>query len=257
MLARAAPWNVRELRGRRWQTAGVPSDERFSVPLYSVSEAARYLAVPASTFRAWARGYLRRPEGRRPVTGEPIVTTLPGDAGVSVPFVGLAEGHALAAIRGAGVPLQRIRPALDLLERELGIEHVLASRSLYTDGAELFYDFAEREGDTPEARSARDLVVVRNGQRVFNDIVDSYLRRVEFADDGWAQCIHLRKYGDADVVVDPQRSFGIPIFARGAVRVETVIAAFKAGTDLDGLTAEYGVPRDDLLSVLRVHTEAA
>lgn len=235
----------------------MPIDERFSVPLYSVTEAARHLDVPISTFRTWAHGYLHRSKGRRPVTGEAIVTTLPRDAGVSVPFVGLAEAHALAAIRGAGVPLQRIRPALDLLQRELGIEHVLASRSLYTDGAELLYDYAEREGNTPEARSARDLVVVRNGQRLFNDVVDSYLRRVDFAEDGWAQRIHLRKYGHADVVVDPRRSYGIPIFARGAVRLETVIAAFKAGTDLDGLTAEYGVPRDDLLSVLRVHTEAA
>jgi uncharacterized protein (DUF433 family) len=98
---------------------------------------------------------------------------------------------------------------------------------------------------------------VRNGQRVFNDIVDSYLRRVDFAEDGWAQRIHLRKYGTADVVVDPRRSYGMPIFARGAVRLDTVIAAFKAGTDIDGLTAEYGVPPDDLLRVLRVHTEAA
>lgn len=176
---------------------------------------------------------------------------------MSVPFVGLAEAHALAAIRGAGVPLQRIRPALDLLQQELGIENVLASRSLYTDGAELLYDFAEREGDTSQARSARELVVVRHGRHVFNDVVDSYLRRVEFAGDGWAERIHLRKYGSADVVVDPRRSFGIPIFARGAVRLETVISAFKAGTDIDDLTAEYGVPRGDLLSVLRVHTEAA
>jgi uncharacterized protein (DUF433 family)/transposase-like protein len=235
----------------------MPTDERFDVPLYSVTEAARHLDVPASTFRTWVHGYVRRPEGKRQVTGKAIVTTLPRDAGVSVPFVGLAEAHALAAIRSAGVPLQRIRPALDLLQEELGISHVLASRSLYTDGAELLYDFAEREGDTPEARSARELVVVRNGQRVFNDVVDSYLRRIEFADDGWAVRIHLRKYGNADVVVDPQRSFGIPIFARGAVRLETVISAFKAGTDIDGLTAEYGVPRDDLLSMLRVHTQAA
>lgn len=241
----------------RWQTSSVPTDERFDVPLYSVTEAARYLDVPVSTFRSWVHGYERHPEGKQTVTGRPIVTTLPRDAGVSVPFIGLAEAHALAAIRGAGVPLQRIRPALDLLRQELGIEHVLASRSLYTDGAEVLYDFAERAGDTPQARSARDLVVVRHGQRVFNDVVDSYLRRVEFAGDGWAERIHLRKYGSADVVVDPRRSFGIPIFARGAVRVETVIAAFKAGTDLDALTVEYGVPRDELLSVLRAHTEAA
>ncbi|MGH3799931.1 MAG: hypothetical protein ACRDTD_07345 [Pseudonocardiaceae bacterium] len=52
-------------------------DDRFVVPLYSAVEAARHLDVPASTFRAWARGYRNQPRGRRPVVGEPIVTTLP------------------------------------------------------------------------------------------------------------------------------------------------------------------------------------
>jgi hypothetical protein len=92
------------------------------VPLYTVTEAVRHLDVPVSTFRTWVHGYERRPEGKRPVTGAPIVTTLPRDAGVSVPFIGLAEAHALAAIRGAGVPLQRIRPALDVLQQQLGIK---------------------------------------------------------------------------------------------------------------------------------------
>ena len=153
------------------------TDERFDVPLYSVAEAAHHIDVPVSTFRTWTHGYERRSPHRRPVVGEAIVTTLPRDAGVSVPFVGLAEAHALAAIRRSGVPLQRIRPALQRLQDELGIRHVLASRSLYTDGAEVLYDFAESQGDTPEARSARELVVARDDQRVFNDIIESYLRR--------------------------------------------------------------------------------
>ena len=129
-------------------TPVAPADERFTVPLYSVTEAALHLDVPVSTFRAWTHGYARRSSGRRTATGEPIVTTVPRDAGVSVPFVGLAEAHALAAIRRSGVPLQRIRPALQRLQDELGIEHVLASQSLYTDGAEVLYDFAESRGDT-------------------------------------------------------------------------------------------------------------
>jgi len=146
--------------------------------------------------------------------GEPIVTTLPVDAGASILLVGLAEGYVLVAIRRAGVPLQRIRPALDRLRDELGIEHVLASRKLHTDGAEVLYDYAEHAGDTPEARSARELVVVvRNDQRVFNEIVDSYLMRIDFYDDQWARVIHLPKYGPTDVVVDQQRGFGAPIFA--------------------------------------------
>ena len=95
-------------------------------------------------------------------------------------FIGLAEGYVLAAFRQVGVPLQRIRPAIEQLRREFDNDHVMASKSLYTDGAEVLYDYAESSGDTPEAKSARDLVVVRNGQLVFQDIVDQYLRRIDF-----------------------------------------------------------------------------
>ncbi|MGH3754576.1 MAG: hypothetical protein ACRDRP_18125 [Pseudonocardiaceae bacterium] len=172
------------------------SDDHLLVPLYSVAGAARHLDVPASTFRTWAHGYRNHPRGRPPVAGEPIVTTVPADSGVSIPFIGLAEAYALAAIRGAGVPLQRIRPALDRLREELGIEHVLASQKLFTDGAEVLYDYAEDHGDTPEGRSARELVVVRNNQRVFNEIIESYLRRIKFRDNQWGQLIHLPKYQD-------------------------------------------------------------
>jgi hypothetical protein len=77
-----------------------------------------------------------------------------------VPFVGLAEAYALAAFRQAGVPMQRIRPAIDALHRELGLQYALARQPLFTDGA------------------------VRNNQRVFANVVAHYLRRVDFAADG-------------------------------------------------------------------------
>jgi hypothetical protein len=144
---------------------------RFDVPLYSVSEAARHIDVPRTTFDTWVRGYSRRPKGRSPVTGASVVTYIPSADGPSVPFIGLAEGFVLAAFREAGVPLQRIRPAITRLQEELGIEHVLASRSLYSDGAEVLYDYAEDTGDTPEGKSARQLVVVRNDQQVFQEVV--------------------------------------------------------------------------------------
>ena len=157
----------------------VTETDRFTTPLYSLSEAAHYLGVPPTTFGTWAKGYVRRAPGRPEVRGAAIVTTVPGQSrGVAViPFIGLAEGLVLAAIKESGVPLQRIRPALDRLRDEFDLEHVLASKSLYTDGAEVIYDFAEQAGDTAEARGARQLVVVRNNQRVFNEILDQYLRR--------------------------------------------------------------------------------
>ena len=233
--------------------------DRFSTPLYTVSEASHYLGVPDSTFRTWAKGSVRHFPQRRDVRGEPVVTTVEAESprSASVPFVGLAEGLVLAAIRRSGVPLQRIRPALDLLRDELGIDHVLASKSLYTDGAELLYDFAEQAGDSPEAASARQLVVVRHGQHVFNEVVDHYLQRVEFAPDRYAQVIMLPGYGQAEVVADPRRGFGQPTFKRGGARVEDALGMFWAGESLAQVSLEYGVPESELEDALRVASRHA
>lgn len=235
----------------------VDGSTRFDVPLYSVSDAARHIDVPRTTFDTWARGYSHASKGRALVRAEPVVTAIGTGPGPRIPFIGLAEGFVLAAFREAGVPLQRIRPALTRLQDELGLAHVLASKSLYTDGAEVLYDYAESCDDTVAAKSARDLVVVRNNQRVFKEVVDAYLRRIDFSDDGWASLIHLPQYGGADVVVDPGRSFGEPIFAHGAARVEVVLGRFKAGESLESLNEEFGVPVSQLIDALRVHTDAA
>jgi uncharacterized protein (DUF433 family) len=193
------------------------------------------------------------------VVGAPVLTAIGKDGarGPVVPFVGLAEGLVLTAIRHGGVPLQRIRPALAQLEKEFSVQHALASKRLYTDGAEILFDYSENGDDPDAARAARDLVVVRNGQRVFSDVVESYLRRIEFGKDGYAKLIHLPAYQTADVVVDPTRGFGQPIFARGGARLEDAIALFRAGESLDSVSKEYGVPRADLEDAVRIATRIA
>jgi len=228
-------------------------DRRFRVPLYSLADAARHIAVPQSTFDTWVRGYERQ-RGSGPTTlGKSIVTAIEAPRGEPrVPFIGLAEGFVLASFRAAGVPLQRIRPAVEALERELGIEHALASEQLYTDGAEVLYNFASTHDDRPEM----DLVAPRSGQRVFVPIVEKYLKRIKF-DAGYAGVLALPQYGRAEVIVDPARSFGLPIFASGAARVEVVLGRFKAGESVEELSEEFGVSVDDLIDVIRVHTAAA
>jgi uncharacterized protein (DUF433 family) len=134
-----------------------------------------------------------------------------------VPFVGLAEAYALAAFRQAGVPMQRIRPAIDALHRELGLQYALARQPLFTDGA------------------------VRNNQRVFANVVAHYLRRVDFAADGYAQLIHLPQYRVAEVTVDPDHAFGRPRFTRGGAGLDDVIDLFRAGEPVDVVAAEFGL----------------
>jgi uncharacterized protein (DUF433 family) len=227
-------------------------DDRFTLPLYTVAEAANGLGVPASTFSRWAHGYTdARPTGRATVS-EPVVTSL-GQRGTVIPFVGLAEGMVLAAIRRAGVPLQRIRPALTALQRELGIEHALASRSLYTDGAEVLYDFSGGRSVDPDVRDhVRELVVLRSGQRVFNEVVRSYLRRITYRDDGWAGRLELPAYRVAKVVADPRMNFGQPFFKRGGARVEDVLDRWYAGESWDALAEDYGIPAHEIEDAARV-----
>ena len=232
--------------------------DRFTAPLYTVAEAARHLDVPASTLRNWARGYDWSSRGRT-VHGDPILTTVEAEqrSGASIPFVGLAEGLVLAAIRHSGVPLQRIRPALTRLDEEFGIQHALASKKLYTDGAEVLLDISSDLVDPADKQALGDLVVVRNGQRVFNDVVKSYLKRIKYDSDGYVHLFRLPAYTVAEVIVDPNRGFGQPIFARGGVRLEDALSLFRAGESLCDVADEYGVPIPELEDAVRIATRVS
>jgi uncharacterized protein (DUF433 family) len=234
------------------------TDIRFDTPLYTAADAARAVGVSPATLGNWAKGYTRRRPGKPDVKGAPVVTSLPpaGPHQPTIPFVGLSEALVLVAVRRSGVPLQRVRPALEVLSRDLGIDHALASRRLYSDGAEILFDYAERSSD-PDAPLVRQLLVVRNQQRVFAEAVEQYLQLIEYAGDGYARLVRLPGYREAEVVTDPVRSFGQPIFSHGGAKVADVLERFWAGDDLDCLVDEFGVPRSELEDVVRVASRRA
>jgi uncharacterized protein (DUF433 family) len=164
----------------------------------------------------------------------------------SIPFIGLAEAYTLHAFRALGVPLQRIRPALERLREEVGLDHALASQKLYTDGAEVLYEYGQESGDEAVA----SLVVVRQQQPVFRDVVAGYLKKITY-DQGYAQRLPLTGYTGADVYIDPRLSIGQPVFATGGVRVADALDLFRAGEPMETVSQEYGVPLEDLEAVLR------
>ena len=227
---------------------------RFVEPIYTIAEAADVAKVPARTLSRWARGCVRRPPGRPEVRVEPLVA----HAGAYRPrrpyisFVGLAEATVLAAIRRSGVPLHRIRPILNELERGLGVRYTLASRRLHTDGAELLCENAEHHPDVKAARAVRRLATVRDGVCVFSELIAECLSGFRYAPDGYVDLFRVPAYRQAEVVVDPTRSSGAPIFARGGYRVEDVVHRFRAGESVRDLTAEFGVPEDHIKDAIRV-----
>lgn len=92
---------------------------------------------------------------------------------------------------------------------------------------------------------------------MFSEAVAGYLRRLEFGEDGYARLIHLPAYEVADLVDDPARGFGQPIFAKGGARHEDALAMFRAGEDLHTVAAEYRVPPEHLEDAVRVATLVA
>ncbi len=227
---------------------------RFDTALFTVAEAARFLGVPTTTFATWAKGYVRRPPSRPAVIGAPIVTSFAAEHGYpSIPFVGLAEAMVLAAFRHGGVSLQHIRRAVAIIEREVGLEHALASQRLYTDGAVILYDYAEAEQD----EQLGGLTEVVSRQRVFAPVVEEYLKRIEYGKDGWAVRVVSPATTRPVVLVDPKRSFGQPIFIRGGVRVEDVLDRWRAGESLAEVSDDFGVLGEDVEDILRVSLPAA
>ena len=224
--------------------------EILLTPLYTLSEAAGLVGIPVGTLRAWARGRDFPSSSGAALHSEPLVT----DAGArharvpTMPFVGIAEAAFLAAVRSTGVPMQRIRPALEKLRDDLGVEHALASELLYTDGAELLRRVGKASG-----ASERDMefVVVRNDQGVFTPVVLDYLTKVRFGATGYAEAIRLPKYGEADVIVDPRFGFGQPVLESNGVRVETILERFSAGESILDLADDFATPAAVIEQLLR------
>jgi uncharacterized protein (DUF433 family) len=222
---------------------------RFEIPLYAQAQAARYLALSESTLRSWAQGYRRVNGDGRVTIGAPLITYVPPPqrGGPSIPFVGLAEGMFLSALRRAGVPMQQIRPALDLVQQRLGVAHALASRKLYVVGAQLLWEISEESGLEPDARHrARDLIVLKDGQYVFRQVVEGYLRRIEYASDDYAERLYLPEFEVARIVADPRINFGRPIFASTGTPVDAVLSRLRAGESLTAVADDFGLPEDQV-----------
>jgi len=226
----------------------VTADVRFTVPLYSSREAAGYLGVPPTTFASWVKGYRREFADRVPVEGAPLVTGLPAEApgGPTIPFGGLAEGMFISALRRSGMPLQQIRPMLEQVRTRLGVEHALASRRLYVVGAQLLWEVSTESGVDDEVRhTARDLIVLRDGQYVFRQVIEQYLQRITY-DAEYAQRLELPRYEVARIATDPEVNFGKPYFAHSGTPLSVVRDMLRSGETVGDVAADFAIPVDEL-----------
>lgn len=200
----------------------------YRTGLYLPIEVDRYVGLPENTTARW---------GSPLDQTQPIVTRLNRPRrSPSIPFVGIAEATMLKAFRKTGLSMQRIRPAVQALRQKLNDDHALLSERLYTDGAEILYEYAEHaDGE------AMKLVVARNGQTVMTEVIESYLQRISFFDEcRTPKEIDLTlRYGGVHVSVNPQVNGGVPTLKNSGLAVGTLMGFLEAGETYASVAAEY------------------
>ncbi len=223
------------------RTALDPTDPR-NQPAYSIAEASHCLGVPPSTLRAWVLGQRNfRPVLRLPHPRESILS-----------FINLVEAHVLESIRRHHqVSLQKVRRALDFLNRSFRSRHPLVEHAFETDGLNLF---VQRYGDL--------INVSTEGQLELRQLVEAYLRRIER--DSYGQVIRLYPFTrktDLDqpkvIVIDPLVAFGRPVLIGTGIPTSVIAERYKAGDSIAALVADYERSQDEIEEAIRCELQAA
>ena len=217
------------------------SDDPRSVPLFTISEAAKYLGLNYTTLRSWVR----------PDAGKPLVYSFPKEGNyASIPFVGFAEAFVLAAAKRAGLRPQNVRAGIEAIRKDVGLDYALATKRLWMDKVELL--LAEHDPDVRE-----DLLVARNRQLAMREAVEHELQLITYGRDDVAETIQLPIFKKTKVIVDPTEAFGQPIVERTGTRVRDVLALFWADEEIKDIAYDFDLKVDEVEDLIRAQTKPA
>ncbi len=204
-------------------------------PVYGVAEAAGLLGLRSDRARAWLGGYERGGVRYAPVirpdqTGDEIVTW--GE------FVELGY---LREYRRKGVPLQRLRPVIDELRRELATPYPLATAKPYVYDKELVLELQEKT-DLPQAIA----IVIRSGQEILmTPETNRFFKKVEFDRGASGDALRLRPAGPASpVLIDPLVRFGRPSVQ--GVATDRLWELHDAGESLEQIADGYDLELENV-----------
>jgi len=212
-------------------------------PVYGLAQVDRLLALNSGTAKRWIEGYERSGTVYPPVvrvepTGRDLVT-----------WGEFVEVRLLKEYRDAGIPVNRMRPAIDALRAEFKTPYPLAMRApfLTAAGRELVNRVEEAVG---LARVLR-LTVVRNGQAMMSDEVVDFVSSSEFdseADDAFVRS--LRPVTDIQqVTIDPLRQFGEPVVR--SVPTEVIAEQLRAGESIEAIAELNDLTSEQVQAAVR------
>ena len=208
-------------------------------PAYPLTEAARYLKVPAATVRSWAVG---RPY---PTSGgqrhfPPLIKPAETDP-LILSFWNLIEAHVLRALRTEhGIPIKAVRQAVGYAERTLNIDRLLLSPELRSAAGRLFL---ERYGELIDLQ--------RSGQLALRQTFEAYLKRIQWDDTRYPVRLHpfvgIDVSGDhMPIAIDANISFGRPVVLRAGGSTATIAGRIDAGEEPGEVAQDYGLTVEEI-----------
>ncbi|MEW6321224.1 MAG: DUF433 domain-containing protein [Acidobacteriota bacterium] len=208
-------------------------------PAYPLSEAARYLKLPAATLRSWTLG---RPYPTARGRGEfrPIIRPAQSKPPV-LSFWNLVEAHVLRALRSEhGVSVEDVRKAVAYAERTLKIQRLLLRPELCSDAGRLFL---ERYGEL--------INLSASGQLAMHRLLAEHLKRVTW--DAARLPIRLHPFvvadapdGDMPIAIDPRIAFGRPVVMRQGISTAAIAGRIDAGESPADVAADYELTTEDV-----------
>jgi uncharacterized protein (DUF433 family) len=202
------------------------------LPAYTLSEAGRYLRLPAATLRSWVLGRayptagggrqfspLIRPASRRP----PLLS-----------FSNLIESHVLRSLRTEhGVSVKELRAALDYAEKRLGIDRLLLRQELRTEKGRIFLD---RYGELIELSAS--------GQLAMRRLLEEHLKRIEWDTSRFP--VRLYPFlssgspgNEHPIAIDPRIAFGRPVVLRKGISTAAIAERIDAGESVQSIADDY------------------
>jgi uncharacterized protein (DUF433 family) len=226
--------------GEKMPLMNATTVELLDRPVYGIAQVDRLLALKSGTARRWIDGYVRVGRPYPPVvrlesTGEEIVT-----------WGEFVETRLLAEYRDAGVPMVRMRPAVERLREQFDTRYPLARARPFLDieGRELVLKAQE----DVHLEKALHLVVVRSGQVMLSAPTERFVQSVEYHDHEFAERLHPLP-DIRHVVMDPLRQFGEPVVR--SVPTEVIAEQVRAGDRIAMIAQLYDLSTDEVEEAVR------
>jgi uncharacterized protein (DUF433 family) len=202
-------------------------------PRYSISEAAHYVRVPASTLHSWTHGQDYRTASGHRKTFKPLIHLADQENGL-LSFFNLVEAHILRfTTEERNLPMQNVRKALDFIQETFPGPHPLLSHEFETSGKDLFVTTL---GATINATA--------HGQSAMREILSQYLKLIPR--DALGLPVRVFPINSKRLAIDPYFSSGKPTVRDRGITASVLWGRSKSGENAAQIAEDYGLTESEV-----------